>query len=62
MIDNTCHRKMSARENEKRFLIVLSHIIFVYSKSSWYTDIIKNVLTLLNVDRHRLLKVNGVNH
>jgi hypothetical protein len=27
-----------------------------------YMDIIKNVLTPLNVNRYRLFKVNGANH
>jgi hypothetical protein len=55
MIDNTCHRKNSARQNEKSFLVLLFHIIFVVDRYGIWTSL-KMVLTLLNINRYQLLK------
>jgi hypothetical protein len=61
IINNTCHRKNSARQSEKRFLVLLFNIIFVVDPYGIWTSL-KMVLTLLNFNRYRLLKFNGVNH
>ncbi len=55
MTDNTSHRKNSARESEKRFLVLLFNSIFVVDPYDIWTTL-KMVLTPLNVNRYRLFK------
>jgi hypothetical protein len=50
MINNTCHRKNSARQSEKRFLVLLFNTIFVVDPYGIWTSL-KMVLTPLNVKR-----------
>jgi hypothetical protein len=54
MIANTCHRKNSARQSEKRFLVLIFNIIFVDPYGIW--TLLKRVLTPLNVYRYRRFK------
>ncbi len=56
MIDNTCHRKNSARQSEKRFFVLLFYIIFVVDPYGIWT-LLKLIISPLNVNRYRFFKL-----
>jgi hypothetical protein len=63
-MENSCHRKKN-QLGEDKMTFSYTFLFYVYSKCCkrflWNIDIVKMVLTPLNITVTDLLKVNGVN-